>query len=520
MFDFQGYFEGIIAKGGLAYIALGLLAFFALSVIWGAFRGARRGASRQLLHSLFMIGAAVAAFFLSSFVSVELFNQIGSMTVEEMIAADEASGMIEFAEEIRGLITSYDTDTVMRILAFPVATVILPIAFSVVFIVVNLLFKLIYLLFAAIARLDRHGGFFKKVGGFLLGAVEGAVVACIIMLPIFGISNTVTKATELVRDDEGAAEFVQFSDECFTPISYSPLAGVIENAGGELLMSQFSTVNVNGENSDLRETFIDTVAIAAKAGALSETSWIALNDSDKAAIDGMIDELDESPYLEGMIAGLLRGSATAIDNGYVVVEAEEPYNKLLDKLLEIFESSDSDNVSGDLRTVTSVLYILSDDGVLAAINEDGNALTDALTKVDADGNTTVKRLISVMKSNERTAPLVSTLTELSVAMLSSSLGLGDDAAEVYENVKGDVADVLAIDRNSYATSDEYIEAVSNELDTKLQENDISLDKEIVDEMAKYIHDNELDLTEITDETIDDVILSYYDAYLKGQLGNQ
>ena len=144
-------------------------------------------------------------------------------------------------------------------------------------------------------------------------------------------------------------------------------------------------------------------------------------------------------------------------------------------------------------------------------------LTDKLTKIDENGDTTVKRLIGAMKKNQRTAGLVSTLTEFSLAMLSESLGIGEDATELYASVKDGIGDVLAIDRSEYETPDEYIDAVSTELDTKLKENNITLDKEIVDEMAKNIHDKELDLGEITEETLDDVILSYYDAYLAGQI---
>ena len=503
---------------GYGYTDIAIIAIFLISIIWGAFRGARRGASRQILHSFFAIGAAVTAFFLCVWASSQLFTEIGSMTTGDILTLLEQNGLLTgLSEGIRGTVTSFDSATLSALLAIPVATVIIPIIFALLFILLNILFKIIYLLVSLVAGLSRRGGFFKRTLGFLVGAAEGVAVAAIILLPVFGISATVADATEAVRGEESASGFVELSDASFVAIAKSPIAGLVEKAGGEMIMEKLSTVKLGDEEIDMRAALGDAVKLYAIGAPLVEANWTALNDTDKATINKLIDTLDASPYVEELIAGILRGTATAVDSGYIPIEAEPPYDKLTGELLRIFKGSTADNVTTDIRTVVKVLYILSDDGVLAAVQSDGSGLTDALTAIDGNGDTTVKRLIAAMRENDRTAGLVSTLTELSLAMLSESLGLSDDATEIYTNVKEGIGDVLAINRNDFETPDEYIEAVSNELDSKLQENDIVLDKAIIDEMAKNIHDKELDLGDITEETLDEVILSYYDAYLAGQI---
>ena len=58
------------------------------------------------------------------------------------------------------------------------------------------------------------------------------------------------------------------------------------------------------------------------------------------------------------------------------------------------------------------------------------------------------------------------------------------------------------------------EAFEQKIKDLLTENGIEIEKEIVDGMAEYFTDNFSDASEITDEMASDVILSYYDAYLK------
>ena len=110
------------------------------------------------------------------------------------------------------------------------------------------------------------------------------------------------------------------------------------------------------------------------------------------------------------------------------------------------------------------------------------------------------------------------VTELSVALISSSIGLDEDATEVYNNVKEGMKDVLAIKPTDYPDTEEgkeqYKEDLSKELDTTLKENGIELEPEIIDGIADYIDENVEIKDEYTDEEINDVILSYYDAYVK------
>lgn len=139
-----------------------------------------------------------------------------------------------------------------------------------------------------------------------------------------------------------------------------------------------------------------------------------------------------------------------------------------------------------------------------------------LTRIDPETETTViSKLIEVVKSNQRTSPLLTTLTKLSVTIMAESMGLGEDAEELYEDIKTGVNDILAIDPESYSDPAEYEAAVGDSIETTLAEQGIELEREVIDEMASAAADicRENDIEELTDEQISDILLKYYDGVI-------
>ena len=160
------------------------------------------------------------------------------------------------------------------------------------------------------------------------------------------------------------------------------------------------------------------------------------------------------------------------------------------------------------------MFILSREGVFASFESGSDAMFDAFTVRDAEGKTTINKVIDTINANERMKSLVTLMTKFSVSIMAGQLGVDGDMLETYDKVKSGITDkVLSIDKNSYATKEEYVSAVSSALGTTLKENNIELDKEVVDNMAQYYADNYSDKTEISDDEINDIILAYYNAQL-------
>ena len=138
----------------------------------------------------------------------------------------------------------------------------------------------------------------------------------------------------------------------------------------------------------------------------------------------------------------------------------------------------------------------------------------AMTKTDANGVSTANRVIRVLRSNERTAPLVTLITKLSVTVMTNGTGVDPEAMGTYESVIEKInSNLVAVNKSDYSTEEEYTEKISEELGALLSECGIEIDSEITYGMAKYYADNFSDAEEITDEMASDIIFSYYDAYI-------
>ena len=513
--DIFAYIEAMLAAGTTtAYFCLGILAFFALAVLWELFHGLRRGLFRQLSHTVFMLVSAAASFFITKSFVATLFGDLANMTVEEILAAAEGSGAT-LSEDVSGLIASFDAETLQHILALPISLLVAPVMFALLFIVINLIGKLISFIICKIARVPKGHGVLSRLLGLAIGAAEGALVAAIVLLPISGITTSLDSAMDTLRADEASTEIVAAYDEVMAPVAECPIFPLINSVGGDAILTSLATVDIDGEAADLRGELSVGVKLYAEGMKLEGVDFKALTADDKSAIEGLIGVVNGSDYLTALTSGLFRGIAFSADEGYINVGAEPPFDKLIDTLFDVFKTSSKDNLAADLDTIKEVLYILSDDGVLLALeSEEEGAIEDALASEDVDGNTAIRRLIAIINENEHTRPLVATLTEISVAILCEDLGVDGDTAELYENVKAGVEDVLSIKSDDYANDDEYVEAISASLNETLTANNIELKPEIIDTMADYIKDNHKDLENITDEEINDVLLSYYDAYLE------
>ena len=200
------------------------------------------------------------------------------------------------------------------------------------------------------------------------------------------------------------------------------------------------------------------------------------------------------------------------------MDLEPPLNSVMDDVMDILKTCSADTLKDDMHLIKNIYFLLADEEILLHINDGDNLLDALITKDEGEEKTPVQRLIALINENERTKPLITTLTKLSITMLANGLGDVDfDVDQKYEELKGTMNDVLAVDQNNFATREEYIEEVTNVLDTNLRNNGIEIeDREIVTNIAEYIDENYGNTSEVTDEEFNDILLSYFDAYLEYQ----
>ena len=502
------------------YVAIGIWVVVGIFVLIGALKGRSRGIGRQTVRTLTVAGSLVLSVFLTKLLYRMLMTWLDGKSTEEIIAKIEGFGIKITEGEFGGLIKYFDTQTAGYVLAIPLAIVILPIVFVIIFGIINLLSLIVHAILSGILGFSkRRNNWFTRLLGAILGAAQGAAVAIICFVPWVGLLTSATEAVDMMNTEEPDAQatvsITESYDEYLKPLAESMPITLMDKCGAGILYDNLSTVVVYDEEYKMVDE-VTTVAVKlyASCSRLSDMDWQSLTEDDKKEISAMLETVDESSYLSITVSRILSAAAEAYDDGAYKFTAEGHANDLLADTVGIFRGMNEDELIPTLTVVKDVYFTLSDEQVITKLSS-GNAdeLSDIFTSKDENGKTVVTKVTDTLASNPRTEPLVGTLSRISVTVMAESFG-GEVTAETYEKVTEGIKDVVSIDKNEYATEEEYVGAISEKLDNTLLENGITVDKEIVDGMAQHVADNYSDKNDLTDAEINDIILSYYDAYIQ------
>lgn len=507
-----------------------MLALVGVSILYGAYKGARRGLFRQAIRSTTVLISVFISIYLVRLLSSITTTWIGNRTGEEILAMLESHQIS--VSDLESLIANLDGDTMCRLLSIPLALIVLPICFILCFLIVKLLMLIPHAIVSRILGFTRRrNNALTRLLGCALGTVQGIVVAAIIIAPVAGIVTEFSTAVEQMQietvDSQNDTTFTSFYDENLQPIAEDKVVNVVSRCGGRKLYNSLATVKIDGTKYEMVTTVKDPVIkIAANVNTLEGWDWKKPTEENEAAIMGMIDAICESDYTAHLVTNIFAYASHVYEDSSFTADMEPPLSDVVEAAFDTISMIDQSSLRADLTSLTNAYFVLARENVIYAIEYgDTDAITDALIKecVDENGNktTVIKTVITTLNDNNHTAPLVTTLAKISVSTMAQQMGMGEDMHQMYEEVRGGLLNTLSISKED-KTEEEYKAEVSTSLDTVLKDNGIELDTEIVDGMANYIYDNydELNLADVGDDAelseqkMNDIIFSYFDAYME------
>ena len=514
-----------------------LAAIIGLLVLIGLIKGITRGIGRQAVRTVTVILSALIAFIATNVLAGVFYEKFGSMTPEELVGIIESVGVQITGTDLEPILSNLSPETVSYVIAIPLSLVILPVVFVLVFIIVKLLMLIVHAIFSAIFGLSKKkNNALTRVFGAILGAVQGFACAVIITMPIVGIANTATTVMNDLKETSDNEEVVQIANDfndTFSEVGDNEMVKFLGTIGGNALYNQFTTVTIQEESFNIPEEVAEPlVQIVGASDKLEGFDWKNLSEDSKDGILIIVDAVDDSKYFKKITLDVLELATDAYFDGALELEADELLIEILDSAFSVIGSINEQSFATDIKTIVNTYAILGREGALAAFETgeleqvrtvlisdyeyvDGDPITSSTengTKV-----TVLKKVIEILNENEHTKPLITALSRISVTVLAQNFGTDLDVEEIYDTVKGGINETLQISKEG-KTEEEYKEEVKTSIDNALQGVDIELEDTVLDEMANYVNDNYetlVDITggEITDEKINDVILSYYDAFL-------
>ena len=255
--------------------------------------------------------------------------------------------------------------------------------------------------------------------------------------------------------------------------------GTLQSPASEFVMA---TMNVLKDTSDVATIRNDVTTISNIIDILDKNKFISddeenpitidvielftqpgVGSTEHTVIDLVLAEFEDNSHLNPVLLALVQSLATQVRT----ISVAEPFDMLVGSVADVFTlRSTEDTVVGDVATVAEVFEILASSGVFAPECD----ATNLLTVKDGEGRTVVDRVVTVLNDNERTQPIVTDFTKLSLSLIMNNNvagALGDasgstaDVDRVYEDVKTGLDSIISETVNGeHETEEEKKEAVT------------------------------------------------------------
>ncbi|MBR2930199.1 MAG: CvpA family protein [Clostridia bacterium] len=496
--------------------------------------GFSRGMYSTALRLLCIILAAWLSIEAIHLATDYIHSMMAGETVETVITRFWPDYTTSVDPFIRDVIHCFDAETVERVLVMVIAIAVIPVAFIVVFILAAILTSMVSGLLSGILMLGRRPSGVSSLVGGIIGAVQGALIAAVFILPVAGLADVARDSrTHLIEDkDPVVSDFVEMVyTDYLDPVIDNQIVNLLLDIGGEDIYDDILTVKVGDEEVHMKKEFAVMAEIAADAVPLFHPqifNWENLTEGDKRAITTILADVGEDPYTANTIAGILRAAAKANADDVFNLGFEEPFGSFLDEFIGVFDNVTSETVNEDLSTFVEVYFILNDYGILNHFFHatESEFRPEELLAADKDGKTIVTHVTDALSANPRTAHLVTSLTKFSFQIMADSVGNvlpeGVDTDQIYEDVKVGMEDVLASVNNPDIPPEEKKDVVKTELNNALVNagvlsEETKLDDEVMDVISDHIMTEFEGKEELTDDDINSAILSFYNKYASSGL---
>lgn len=495
------------------YIIYGLTALLLIS---GFLLGLRRGVCRQTVRFATVIISALVSFLVFGGFFPKMLAYLEGRSLYDFISGTVAPFGVAIPEWLAGWLGCFESKTGAYMLAIPAAVIVMPIFFVLVYLVLSGLLAIPYVILSGVFGFTKknNNGLTRILGG-AVGLVQGFIISAIILLPVSGAlgiaDNAVRAAEEKHPESVNTVVLGGAYHKNLEPIKNNVAVKCSDFCLG-FMYDAISTIEVEGEDVSMDTVVSDAMNIFVLYGDLAGMDKDAIGDEYKAVIDELVSTLGEDKYMAELIAGVMRGAASAREKGILKINSTDDHiGAFTDEFFTLFATSDYQNVKSDITTFKQFFFVLSDAGTLKAAKEDPDAMFETLLAADENGDTTVAKICETLESNPRTAPMAATLNTMAMDILLSTVSDDPNTEQTITEVKECLNAVVAMNREDYSSDEEYRSAVSLELDKTLTENNIALEEAELEELTDFVITEFEDVDEITDGELAIFMAEYYNA---------
>ncbi len=400
-----------------------------------------------------------------------------------------------------------------------------PFVFTLLFFVFRLIFTIVMkIVIKKIPILQKLPKVANKLGGMGVGIVVGFLLVLVIMMPFLGTVNVVnvaiTEMTEMTApesENEDVEPLALASGNTFAEAEKAPSATdmldsmvnkgagkVLRVMGGDMLYKATSNKKYDGEKVSLE------TEISGMTGLLSGVTAMAADfseygDNQTDALGKIADSADSSPLIALISSECLSTAATKWSNGEEFMGqsslggGEPLIQPLMDAILEVFKTTNKDEIANDLRSVQGAFAVLGKYEVFEAAG-DKDAMLDKLNK-----SPVLSEMAESLHDNARMADVEKEVSSLGVRAFASAVGVPENDPEydkLMVSIAGSVNDSKELPR------EERRDMIKEELEKSAADYGSDVSGEVSTQIADRFIDELGDKENVTDQDIKDFIARY------------
>lgn len=486
-------------------ISIALIAITSVIVIANVLMGIFRGLKQSIGSLVAVILSAAMAAIITAFVCTPNSGIItwGIDTIKGLLGQGALQDI--FAIEALG-----------ESIAHYVSMLISPIFFWVVYLVLSFISTIVVGIITkfAIPKFEMHAAA-NRLGGLGVALICALIVNVIVVMPFVGMLDIASDVAGVLKVEQSSAEQNAEKKEEKAPVSAAQIEAILGDTSNTLIIDvynvgcgwmydTFASTVFDGERVYLREDVTSLVSIVNDVTKLGG-DMSGYGEEQINSIYDLVDQVDHSPLLKHMVAGVISNVSSKWMNGETFLgiakfSAGELLDPMIDTMLEVLSTSTHKTVGEDLHTMADIFNILIKHDLFSN-NEDYG---DMLEKLSKDG--VVEELIVTANENPRMSVMSDQITQLSIRALASTIGIPKDAEERYHMIMDDIAKIV---NDSASKSDaERQKYVEEHVKTALDDYGVKADGDAAEHIAASIIEDLGDKGEIEGSDVEEFFLIY------------
>ena len=297
--------------------------------------------------------------------------------------------------------------------------------------------------------------------GGLLGALCSVFVLCVFICPLVcslgALDSVAPIATAPFAENEEYGEYVALGTDILDGAANNAAKAAVTYTGGKLFYGLMTSASIDGEMTNLNKesnlfaSVVNAIGAASNEGVESHEAAEAIREISPA--------FNNSVVARTLVSELCSeaGEDWKAGNAYCGIKRPSfgaELQPLTDSLIEVFATSNKENIKKDVETIIDAVAVLADRGLISQIVQTKNPMV-ILSSEEATAE-----LLDAFLEDERFDPMVDGIADFGITMMLDKVNTPATREQLFENfvaafVSVNGADTVALEAAYANVLDDY-----------------------------------------------------------------